>query len=313
MSDDDFIDISVLNPTDKKFDTIIQLLNGFELDDAYTTPASEYIYDGSIIQGSGGTEVIYDGISIIANRGVVVNVIQNNVVLSNKFWNNIPDGDVENGINPDEANGLAMRFMVKVRDAGADIDNRSLIFTTREWGKTYSEFRVPATGRGINSVPLTFTDDLNNTTAEGTIAALTDVENLTEGFVLIDVDDNGVDEEYYSEWDRGANTINVFYERIKYITRNGATATTDLYGIAGERFRGITHSIAYSSLASGPFTEGGGTPLSWGTGPTAGTAQILANDAAGTILYVQLLTGVVPGAITITQGATTATAGAVVV
>ena len=44
MSADDFIDISVLNPTDKKFETIIQLLNGFELDDAYTTPASEFIY-----------------------------------------------------------------------------------------------------------------------------------------------------------------------------------------------------------------------------------------------------------------------------
>jgi len=180
MSADDFIDISVLNPTDKKFETIIQLLNGFELDDAYTTPASEFIYGGSIIQGTGGSEAIYDGISIIANRGVVVNVIQNNAVLANKFWNNTPSGESFNGINPDEANGLAMQFMVKIKTAGAFIDNASLIFTTREWGKTFSEFRIPATGRGKNSVPLTYSDDLNNVTAIGAIAALADITNVRQ-------------------------------------------------------------------------------------------------------------------------------------
>lgn len=311
MSGDDFIDITKPNPTDKKFDTIIQLLNGFELDDAYATPASEFIYGGTIIQGSGGTEVIYDGISVIANRGVVVNVIQNNTVLSNKFWNNTPSGETFNGINPDEANGLAMQFMVKVKTGGAFIDNASLIFTTREWGKTFSEFRIPATGRGKNSVPLTYADDLNNVTSIGTIAALGDITNVTAGFNLIDVDNNAVDEKYYSEWNRGANSINTFYEYMKWLTRNGYT--TNLYGIPGEKFRGITHSIAYSSRSGGTWTQGGATPLSWGSGATAGTGQILADDqsgAAGT-LYIQLLTGVIPGAISITQGAVSATAGTV--
>ena len=310
MSGDDFIDITVANPTDKKFDTIIQLLNGFELDDAYTTPASEFIYGGTIIQGSGGTEVIYDGISIIANRGVVVNVIQNNTVLTNKFWNNTPSGESFNGINPDEANGLAMQFMVKVKTAGAYIDNASLVFTTREWGKTFSEFRVPATGRGKNSVPLTYSDDLNNQTTIGTIAALADVTNVTAGLKAIDVNNDTVNEYYYSEWDRGANSINTFYERMKWITRNGYT--TSIYGIPGEKFRGITHSVTYTSQAGGNFTQGGGTPLSWGTGATAGTGQILADNDGGTAgtLYIQLLTGVIPTG-TITQGGTTATTGTV--
>ena len=182
MSADDFIDITVANPTDKKFDTIIQLLNGFTLYDTGATPAPEFIYGGTIIQGSGGTEVIWDGISVIANRGVVVSVIQNNVVLTNKFWNNTPSGETSNGINPDEANGLAMQFMVKIKTGGALIDNGSLIFTTREWGKTFSEFRIPATGRGKNSVPLTYSDDLNNVTTIGTIAALADVTNVTAGY-----------------------------------------------------------------------------------------------------------------------------------
>ena len=310
MSGDDFVDITIANPTDKKFDTIIQLLNGFELDDAYATPASEFIFGGTIIQGAGGTEAIYDGISIIANRGVVVNVLQNNVVLTNKFWNNTPSGESFNGINPDEANGLAMQFMVKVKTAGAFVDNGSLIFTTREWGKTFSEFRIPSTGRGKNSVPLTYSNDLNNATVIGTIAALVDITNVTAGLKAIDVNNDTVTENYYSEWNRGANSINTFYEFMKWITRNGYT--TNLYGIPGEKFRGITHSVAYTGQAGGNFTQGGAA-LSWGTGLTAGTGQILADQDAGTTgtLYIQLLTGVIPAANTMTQGGVTATASTV--
>lgn len=288
MSGDDFIDITVSNPTDKKFDTIIQLLNGFELDDAYTTPASEFIYGGTIIQGSGGTEAIYDGISVIAARGVVVNVIQNNTVIANDFWNNTPDGESYNGINPDAANGLAMQFMVKIRTAGAYIDNASLIFTTREWGKTFSEFRIPATGRGKNSVPLTYADDLNNVTSIGTIAALADITNVTAGYNAIDVNNDTTDEYYYSEWNKGANSINTFYEYMKWLTRAGYTTT--LYGIPGEKFRGITHQITVDTPSVTDFSPV--EAVSW----SGGTGQMLAiNDvSAATTMWIQLLTGVAP-------------------
>lgn len=310
---DDYMDITTVNPSDKKYDTIITLTNSYTLDDVYTTPASEFIYGGSIIQGTGGTEAIYDGVSVVSSRGVVVNVIQNNVVLTNKFWNNTPSGESFAGLNPDAANGVAMRFMVKVRTAGADTDNRMLIFTTREEGKTYSEFRIPATGRGVNVVPLTYTSDLNNTTAFATVAGWTTIANLTAGWNAIDVDQNAANEYYYCKWDRNTTTsytINQFYERMKYLTRNGATAT--LYGLEGQRFRGITHSISnQAGGAPGAFVEGGATPLSWGTGATAGTGQILANDTTSNVLYIQLLTGVVPGnAVVVTQGANTATTAA---
>jgi len=307
MANDDFLDITNLNPSDKKFDTIITLVNGYTLDDAYTTPASEFIFGGSIIQGSGGTEVIYDGISVVANRGVVVNVIQNNAVLANKFWNSTPNGESFVGINPDPSNGVAMRFMVKVKTAGAMIDNGALLFTTREWGKSFSEFRIPSTGRGVNVVPLTYTDDLNNTTSIGSLTAapFSAVNNLTAGWNAIDVNQDSVNEYYYSKWDRSTCTINQFYERMKYITRNGES--TAIYGIPGERFRGITHSIAVGTITGGTFVQGGATPLSWGSGATAGTAQILANDTTNKVLYVQLLTGVVPGnTMTVTQGAVSA-------
>ena len=311
MANDDYMDITGANPSDKKFDTIIQLLNGCVLDDAYATPASEYIYGGTIIQGSGGTEVIYDGIAVVANRGVIVNVIQNNTVIANKFWNSTPSGESFAGINPNPAAGVAMQFMVKVKNAGAFIDNGALLFTTREWGKTFSEFRIPATGRGVNVVPLTYANDLNNATVIGDLTAspFTTVTNVTSGYNAIDVDNNSVNEYYYSEWNRGSCTINQFYERMKYLTRNGETAT--LYGIPGERFRGITHSIDIGTPTGGTFVEGGATPLSWGSGATAGTAQILANDTTNHVLYVQLLTGVVPtNTMSVTQGAVSATTAA---
>ena len=305
-ANDDYMDITVPNPSDKKFTTIIELLNTTKLDDAYTTPASEYIFGGSIIQTVSGQEEIYDGISVVANRGVVVNVIQNGAVLTNKFWNNTPNGETFAGLNADPANGVAMRFMVKVKSAGSMIDNGALLFTTREWGKTFSEFRIPSTGRGVNVVPLTYADDLNNTTVSGTVATWTTITNVTAGWNAIDVNQDTADEYYYSEWNRDTYTINQFYERMKYATRNGETGA--LYGIPGEMFRGITHAIDIGTPSGGTFVEGGATNLSWGSGATAGTAKILANDTTAHVLYVQLLTGVVPGnSVTVTQGAVTAT------
>ena len=303
ISGNDYVAITVPNPTDKKFDTIIQLLNGFVLGTT-TTPADEYIYGGTIIQGSGGTEAIWDGISVISSPGVVVNVIQNNTVIANDFWNNIPFGTGINGINPDSANGLAMQFMVKVKTAGALIDNGSLIFTTREWGKTYSEFRIPATGRGKNSVPLTYADDLNNATSIGTIAALGDITNVTAGYNAIDVNNDTTDEYYYSEWNKGANSINTFYEYMKWLTRAGYTTT--LYGIPGEKFRGITHEVTLTTPRTGTFAAN--EAVSW----SGGTGQMLAIDSTtvGTKMWIQLLTGVAPTNTQTITGASTATATA---
>ena len=344
ISADDFLAITVPNPTDKKFDTIIQLLNGFTLYDQGGTPAPEYIYGGTIIQGSGSTEVIWDGISVISTRGVKVNVLQNGSVLTNDFWNNVPktigapgpttsrtdstgtvtgvnssgqkvlnvsngalftagntimiagfDQDeyvidsissnaltlTENlasptagsetvyfsvrGINPDATNGLAMQFMVKVRSGGIYIDNASLIFTTREWGKTYSEFRIPATGRGKNSVPLTYANDLNNASTIASISAIADVTNVTSGYNAIDVNNDTVDEFYYSEWDRGANSINTFYERMKWLTRAGYATTIN--GVPGEKFRGITHEFTVDT-PTGTFSAQ--EDVAWGTLITTG-------------------------------------------
>jgi hypothetical protein len=305
---DDYMDITRDTPSDKSFDTIINLINGYTLDETYTSKASEYIYGGSIIQG-GGTD-IWDGIAVVANPGCYVDVIQNGARVTTDFWNSTPSGASYRGLNPDSTTGKSTQFMLKVRTAGADIDSKRVLFQTREWGKTYSEFKIPGTGRGVNVVPLTYSADLNNTTASGTVAAWTTITNVTAGYVQIDMDNNGTPESYYSQWNRDTYTIKQFYERMKYLT--GRTNVTTIYGVPGELFRGITHSVTYTTQAGGNFTQGGAS-LTWGTGTTAGTGAILADIDGGTTgtLYIQLLTGVAPTG-TITQGGVTATTGTVI-
>ena len=360
---DDFMDITTLNPSDKSFDTLINLVNGYYLKDTGTTPAVEFVYGGSIIQNNGSGEQWFDGIKVVANQGITVNIAQNDALLTNDFWNNVPDGsktdstatvtgvnstgqkvlnvssssvfaagdyivigtvvdecyqideiingtsvrltenlgtattggetiyDAVRGINSDAANGVAQQFMVKVKDTGAEIDNTALIFTTREWYKTYSEFRVPSTGRGVNTIPLTYAADLNNTTALNTVSGWTTIENTgSEGFTQIDVNQDSTNEDYYSEWNRDTYSINQFYERMKYLT--WANSAETLYGENGPEFRGITHAIEFTAAATpSPFADL--DTLYWDT--DASQAKVLAMDTTNHIAYVQLLKGVVPG------------------
>lgn len=285
---DDYMDITRDTPSDKSFDTIINLINGFNIDDT----AAQHLYGGSIIQASG--DVIYDGIQVLAPAGMRLEIVQNGALATN-FWTT--------GLNADAANGISHRFMLKVRTGGADIDGRRLLGLTREWGKTYLEFGVNGTSRGINVMAFTgWADDLNNTTVIGdlTAAPFTGVTNVTAGYNGIDVNNDTTDEYYYSEWNRGSCTINQFYERMKYLTRRGETAT--LYGIAGELFRGITHEINVDT-PTGTFAAFEG--VSW----SGGTGQLLAinSPTAPTKMWIQLLTGVAPTDNQTITGVSTAT------
>ena len=293
---DDYMDITRQTPSERSTDNIVTLINGFNIDDA----ASEHLFDGSIIQ-TGGAE-IYDGILIYANAGMDLQIVQNGAVLANDFWNTVPFGETLKGLNANAANGISHRFMLKTRTGAADIDGRRLICQTRVWFKTFSEFRVNGTARGNNVAALTYADDLNNTTAEATAATWTTIANSTEGYVALDVNNDSTPEFYYSEWDKDIYTINQFYERMKYISRQGTAAT--LYGLNGEIFRGITHEIDVDT-PTGTFNAF--EPVSW----TGGTGQMLAinSPTAPTKMWIQLLTGLAPtDGQTITGTTSTATA-----
>lgn len=275
-SGDDFMDITRDTPSDKSFDTIINLVNGYNIDDT----AAQHLYGGSIIQSGG--DVIYDGIQVLAPAGMRLEIIQNGALATN-FWTT--------GLNADSANGISHQFMIKVRTGGADIDGRRLIGITREWGKTYLEFKVNGTARGVNVMAFVgWADDLNNTTSIGSLTSspFTTVSLTTAGYNGIDVNNDATDEYYYSEWNKGSASINQFYERMKYLTRRGETTT--LYGIPGQLFRGITHEINVDTPSVTDFSAV--EAVSW----SGGTGQMLAiNDVNNpTKMWIQLLTGVAP-------------------
>lgn len=272
----DELDITDATPSERSTDNIITLVNGYNIDDT----AAEHLYDGSVIQDGGNT--YYDGIVNFGNAAVLIQIIQNGAVLADDWWNT-----TTGGLNADATAGISHRFMIKTRTAAADIDGRRLIGTCRRFGYTYAEFSINGTARGNNVLALADSTDLNNPTAEGTVSGWTGI-TPTEGYVHIDVNnDSSADEYFYVSWDKSSYTINQFYERMKWLTRDGSAST--VMGLNGELFRGITHEIPYGTL-SGTFDET--YPVSW-SGTNSGTGQVLADNGSNT-LWIQILTGVAP-------------------
>lgn len=290
-SGNDILDITDATASERATDNLITLNAPYNIDDT----AAQHLYDGSIVQDGGNT--IYDGIVVIANAGMRLEIIQNGALATN-FWTT--------GLNADTANGISHRFMLKVRSGGNDIDGRRIIGTTREFGFSYSEFKVNGTARGNNVMALTYVTDLNNQTAEATVATWSTITN-TEGYRLIDVNGDTTTEPYYSEWNKDSFTINQFYERVKWLSRRGSGST--VYGLNGALFRGVTHEV---DLTGGSGTWNAVEAVSWGTGATAGTGQMLAINnttaTSATKMWIQLITGVAPsGSVTITGGGSGAT------
>ena len=258
---DDSLSIIDQTPSDRGgVDTNITLLNGCNIDDA----SSQHIYDGSITQDGGAT--IYDGIQVFGNA-TVIQVIRNGVRIDDDFWNYTN----HRAATEDAASSTTHRFMIKVRENGVDIDGRRLLGTQRELGTVYTEFFIGGgTNRGNNVLALTANTDNNNQTSGATIATWDTITNVTEGYNLIDI--GGTNYAFYSEWDIGSQTKNDFYERAKWIqTRvgdiGGGNDTRDadqvLYGLQGDIFRGVTHSVAIDT-PTGTFTEP--ERVTWGTG-----------------------------------------------
>jgi len=114
-------------------------------------------------------------------------------------WDNGDAYYIADGLNNDATNGVSHNFMLKVRTGGTDTDGRRLVATTRMWGRTFLEFKVNGTTRGINVVALATQNDLNNTTSATTVAGYDDVTNdRTTSSATV----NGVNSQ-------GATTLNV--------------------------------------------------------------------------------------------------------
>lgn len=82
---DDELDITNTDPSRRSTDNIITLINGYSLDETVGTPASEHIYDGSIIQDGG--ETVWDGIVNFGNPDVQIQIIQDGALIADDWWN----------------------------------------------------------------------------------------------------------------------------------------------------------------------------------------------------------------------------------
>src|SRR3990167_8798494 len=236
----DLTDITDPTSSERATDNLITLINSFNIDDH----AARFLYDGSIVQAAGAT--IYDGLLVLAPANTYVTVMQNGKLITPNFWTT--------SYNPDSAQGISHRFLVKVRTGGSDIDGRRLVVQNREFGNGYSEFKINGTSRGNNVAALSAPTDLNNTTAAATVKSWTTITN-TEGYRLLDVDNDTVNETYYSEWNKATFTINQLYERSKWLSRRATSesANTDVgsdFTVGNGTITGQGQSFANGAVAS---------------------------------------------------------------
>jgi hypothetical protein len=157
-------------------------------------------------------------------------------------------------LNPDSGQGISHRFLIKVRENGADIDGRRLIGICRRPGNTFSWFPINGTSRGNNVLALSDSSDLNYDTANQTVMGGSwdgEFSGEDQGFQQQDVDANLTDEDYFGEltWS-GDHDVNDLYMRAMGETCDFGDYT--VHGLDGEVMRGVTHSFLYDNEAGTP-------------------------------------------------------------
>lgn len=217
-SGDDLADITTDTISDRSTDQIITLNSPFNIDKT----AARHLYDGSISQKGG--DDLYSGLRVLGviETGTEIMIVQDDKVLP-PYWGT--------GINPDAPNNVIMRLLIKSRNGGADIDGKRILTLAREFGDQFKEF--PVTLGLANSVSAVSTAaDLNNAKTRTTVEGFTTIANI-EGLRLLDIDNDTVNEEYYSELDKGSQTLNDVYEWTKLqsarslLTQSGVDIGTD--------------------------------------------------------------------------------------
>lgn len=256
---DDLINITSADPSSRATDQIVTLLGNYNIDDT----AAQFLYGGSIRQGSGATEVLYSGLQVVGavnDPDTEIEVVQNNALITN-HW----------GTGKNASGSILNRILVKSRDAGRDIDARQIRVQAREYvdasgaTDTYAEFSVTL-GEGESVAAIFTQDDLNNDTLHATTIAY-DKHDNTEGFQALNIGAAAGTENYYSQWTitgtgtlPATPTLKSLYEYTKAITARNSV--TQVYGMDGELFRGITHSIPFTG-DTGTWTQN--EELAWGT------------------------------------------------
>lgn len=264
-SGDDLLDITVDTPFDRSTDQILTLNFPFNIDDTFST----HLYDGSVEQALDTNNALgerWSGLEVLGpvETGTEYMILQAGRVLP-AFWGT--------GINATGGSSLVFsRHLVKSYEGGAQIDGGRIVVLARTLGDQYRRF--PVTLGTANSVAAIGNGaDIFNTTSDTALAAIVDILNV-EGFQEIDIDGTGLSgQEFYSQWDIGANSVNDTYEYTKFISQNahvtdqtGGTPTgkdfiIDNATIVGQGQSFIPSSVSeYLTEARFQIKIGGGTP-----------------------------------------------------
>lgn len=277
---DDLLDITVDTVFDRSTDQIVRLNYPFNIDDTFAA----HLYDGSVEQALDANEPLgerWSGLEVLGpvESGTEYMILQSGKVLP-AFWGT--------GINAVGGSSLVFsRHLVKSIEGGAFIDGGRITVLARTLSDQYRRF--PVTLGTANSVAAIGNGaDIFNTQSDATLAAIVDIAN-TEGFQEIDVDGTGAaGQEYYSQWDKGANSINDTYEYTKFITQNAhqtditsPAATGTDYVVDNATILGQAQSFIPSSVSE-QLTEAR-FQVKVGAGSPTGTlyAELYDSDDAG--------------------------------
>ena len=144
-------------------------------------------------------------------------------------------------------------ILQRIVTQGTLVDSGVVTIFAREYGKLYDHYQATLTTGGRSPVPLATSADLNNTTLEATIAALSGI-TFTFGADTKDLSNGNGLQPYDVVINCGENTIKNFYEYTKYVTRR--TSSTSLNGLNGEQYTGTGEIQLNYDGQSGSFTEG---------------------------------------------------------
>ncbi|MHA1949613.1 MAG: hypothetical protein ACW99G_08015 [Candidatus Thorarchaeota archaeon] len=132
-------------------------------------------------------------------------------------------------------------ILVLIKEAGVELgddlttsDTGFVQVYNRTWTHLWDWFEIDLGPGGRQAVPLATANDLNNQTAEGTVATWTDVVISTAGPYSKDIGDGGGAVNYDYSINCGGRPLDEVYERLKWVVRDGNT--TDLDGMDGEQY-----------------------------------------------------------------------------
>lgn len=225
---DDTIPIHCSTPT------VFELINGWEMS---ADSDFQYLSGGSLLVTKVGGNDLWSCIYTIGNieADCPLYVVQNGTKLTS-YW-------TAGHIN----------ILVKVMDAGTLIDAGTLTVYGRKYGDLYGHSEVDASAGGINPVPIQTAEDVNNTTADTTVA--TYGVTFSFGAVSHDLGNGNGSRPYEGTIDCNSLSLGEVYEFLKYATRGGSSTTID--GVTGEQF--ISLDAAYAAKPESPIgTFGGG-------------------------------------------------------